>query len=307
MDARPVTALPGLLPSSVFYVLTVLHDFAFVSLLLVGVWTVRFSPALLAVFAAGSMFSMVVQELGLHRYFSHRAFSTSRVFQLVLALLCCCSPMRGPIFWAWVHRHHHKYTDKDNDYHTPRRGWGKALAGWMFERSTVCYTYEGVGDLVRVPELVLLDKFWFVPFWICLYATYRAGEYLQASAPALQIDGPSLLVWGGMARIMYANDMMGLINVLAHSPSWGYRNFDLPDLSTNIRWLSILSAGVGLHNNHHRAPAAAFCAVLPHEIDLTGRVIRLLERLGIVWKPRMFPPEAIKEAMGAQQKRHQQQ
>jgi stearoyl-CoA desaturase (delta-9 desaturase) len=54
---------------------------------------------------------MIIVTAGYHRYFSHRSFKTSRVGQFVLAALCQTSAQRGILWWAAVHRHHHKHSD----------------------------------------------------------------------------------------------------------------------------------------------------------------------------------------------------
>ena len=48
---------------------------------------------------------------GYHRYFAHRAFRTTRVFQFCLAFLAQTSAQRGILWWAAKHRQHHKYSD----------------------------------------------------------------------------------------------------------------------------------------------------------------------------------------------------
>ncbi|MEO8161930.1 MAG: acyl-CoA desaturase, partial [Arenimonas sp.] len=40
-----------------------------------------------------------------HRYFSHRAFRTSRALQFAFGLLGAASVQRGPLWWAAHHRH----------------------------------------------------------------------------------------------------------------------------------------------------------------------------------------------------------
>src|ERR1700748_3839775 len=45
---------------------------------------------------------------GYHRYFSHRTFRTSRVFQFLLAFLAQTSSQKGVVWWASHHRLHHK-------------------------------------------------------------------------------------------------------------------------------------------------------------------------------------------------------
>jgi stearoyl-CoA desaturase (delta-9 desaturase) len=48
---------------------------------------------------------------GYHRYFAHRSFRTSRLFQFVLALIGSTAMENGPRSWASWHRRHHKCAD----------------------------------------------------------------------------------------------------------------------------------------------------------------------------------------------------
>ena len=54
-----------------------------------------------------------------HRYFSHRAFKTSRPVQFIFALVGAASVQRGPIWWAAHHRHHHMASETPDDPHSP--------------------------------------------------------------------------------------------------------------------------------------------------------------------------------------------
>ena len=54
-----------------------------------------------------------------HRYFSHRAFKTSRLVQFLGALLGSSAGQRGPIWWSAHHRHHHRASDQPSDIHSP--------------------------------------------------------------------------------------------------------------------------------------------------------------------------------------------
>ena len=55
---------------------------------------------------------------GYHRYFSHRAYKTSRWFQFLLALGATCTAQKGVLWWAAHHRDHHKYSDTPEDIRT---------------------------------------------------------------------------------------------------------------------------------------------------------------------------------------------
>src|SRR3954469_6780256 len=67
-----------------------------------------------------------------HRYFSHRSFRTSRAAQFVFAALGNLAVQRGALWWASVHRHHHRFADHDSDVHSPaRQGFWWSHIGWM--------------------------------------------------------------------------------------------------------------------------------------------------------------------------------
>ena len=66
---------------------------------------------------------------GYHRYFSHRAYSTSRVFQFILAFLSQSTAQKSVLWWAAKHRHHHLHSDTRHDVHSPRHT-GSYTAMW---------------------------------------------------------------------------------------------------------------------------------------------------------------------------------
>src|SRR6185436_590758 len=98
----------------------------------VGIFVVEISlPAVLLCVGlyALRMFGLTA---GYHRYFSHRSFKTSRVFQFVLALLGTLSTQKGVLWWAAHHRAHHKYSDLPGDVHSPvQRGLWWSHVGWI--------------------------------------------------------------------------------------------------------------------------------------------------------------------------------
>ena len=70
-----------------------------------------------------------------HRYFSHRAFRTSRALQFVFAVVGNASAQRGPLWWAAHHRHHHRRSDTPEDVHSPvTRGLVQSHVGWIATR-----------------------------------------------------------------------------------------------------------------------------------------------------------------------------
>jgi stearoyl-CoA desaturase (delta-9 desaturase) len=86
----------------------------------------RTALILLAVTFFGRIFFVTA---GYHRYFSHRSFKTSRLFQLVLAFGAESSAQKGVLWWAAHHRHHHRFSDTERDLHSPQGGFWWSHAG----------------------------------------------------------------------------------------------------------------------------------------------------------------------------------
>src|SRR6185295_13160779 len=97
---------------------------------------------------------------GYHRYFSHRAYATSRTFQLVLAVLCQSTTQKSVLWWAAKHRHHHLHSDTPIDVHSPRHtGFFYSHFGWIFARRHDTTDLVKVGDFTGYPELMFLHRF----------------------------------------------------------------------------------------------------------------------------------------------------
>jgi len=96
---------------------------------------------------------------GYHRYFSHRAYSASRAFQFVLAVLSQSTTQKSVLWWAAKHRHHHPHSDTEQDVHSPRhRGFVYNHLGWIFSRAHDSFDPVKVEDWMRYPELRWLHK-----------------------------------------------------------------------------------------------------------------------------------------------------
>ena len=101
---------------------------------------------------------------GYHRYFSHRSFKTSRVFQFLLAFVAQSSAQQGALWWAAHHRKHHKYSDTPQDVHSPlQHGFWFAHFGWIFSPTKSEADYNLIKDFMKFPELVWLNKYKHVP------------------------------------------------------------------------------------------------------------------------------------------------
>jgi len=228
-----------------------------------------------------------------HRYFSHRAFKTSRWFQFVGGVLGCLALQKGPLWWAAHHREHHRSSDREGDVHSPHvHGFIWAHMGWFLTPRNNELRAGLIRDWLKFPELRWLDRC--APLVALLFAAtvYGLGELLHALMPGLRTDGPQLLVWGFFLSTVTLYHATYSVNSLAHL--FGSRRFATADDSRNNMFVAMLTLGEGWHNNHHHYPSSARQGFFWWEIDATYYVLVGLQWLGIVWGLRPVPQHALR-------------
>ncbi|MEM7229811.1 MAG: acyl-CoA desaturase [Planctomycetota bacterium] len=230
-----------------------------------------------------------------HRYFSHRAFKTSRAFQFVMAVAGNTAGQRGPLWWAAHHRHHHAHSDEPPDQHSPEhRGFWQSHMGWFMTGAGFVTPIRYIRDLARYPELRFLDRFdWFIPI-VSAFIIFGIGAALERFAPALGTNGWQLLIWVFLISTIVLYHFTYTINSLCHT--WGSQRFKTDDDSRNNAVLALFTLGEGWHNNHHHYPASARQGFVWYEIDITYYVLRLLAMVGIIWDLRAVPEHVFAEA-----------
>jgi stearoyl-CoA desaturase (delta-9 desaturase) len=215
---------------------------------------------------------------GYHRYFSHRAFTTSRAFQFVLACLAQSTTQRSVLWWAAKHRHHHLYSDTGIDVHSPRhRGFFYAHVAWIFAARHQETDLTKIQDFARYPELMWLHRF------------ERAPAYVMA-AVAFLIGGWSGLVVGFVWSTVLLYHATFCINSLAHV--MGSRRYVTGDDSRNNWLLALMTFGEGWHNNHHAFQSSVRQGFKWWEYDPTFYILTALSWCGVVWDLKT-PPVSV--------------
>ena len=258
-----------------------------------GIFWVGWSPV--AVFSALAMylFHMFAITGFYHRYFSHRAFKTSRFFQFLMAFAGATSAQRGPLWWAGHHRLHHKHSDTPADSHSPRQlGFWRSHVGWFMTKAALATPQRYIRDWMLYPELRFLNRYdWIAPV-ILAAALFALGEFLRLAAPGLGTSGWQMFIWGFVISTIVVYHVTYTINSLAHQV--GSQRFDTNDDSRNNFALAILTLGEGWHNNHHYYPASARQGFRWWEVDLTYYGLRALGCLGLIWDLRPVPPHIMR-------------
>jgi stearoyl-CoA desaturase (delta-9 desaturase) len=216
---------------------------------------------------------------GYHRYFSHRSFKTSRVTQFLFAVLAQSSAQKGVMWWAALHRHHHKWSDTEYDIHSPHHGgFWHSHVGWIFEPANERTDLDAVPDLAAYPELRWLDRWEHVPTVLAAVLCFLIGGW-----PGLVVGffWSTVATWHGTF----------MINSMAHVH--GNKRYVTGDDSRNNWWLALVTLGEGWHNNHHAYQRSTRQGFRWYEIDITYYVLWAMSKVGLVWDLGAPPADVI--------------
>ncbi len=217
---------------------------------------------------------------GYHRYFSHRSFKTSRAGQFLFALLAMSSTQKSVLWWAGLHRHHHRHSDQEDDVHSPlHRGFWYSHVGWIFDKKHSDTRLHEVPDLAKYPELRFLDRHQLLPA-------------IALAVLCVAIDG-----WAGLfigfflsTAVLYHGTFF--INSLAHVH--GTQRYVTGDTSRNNWWLAVITMGEGWHNNHHAYQRSTRQGFRWYEFDPTYYLLKAMSWAGLVWDLGEPPVEVVR-------------
>lgn len=258
-------------------------------------WT-GWSVVTVAVAAAAFLVRMFAITGFYHRYFSHRAFRTSRPFQAIMAFVGGCAAQRDPMWWASHHAQHHLHSDAPGDPHSPSlSGFFGSHVGWFMTGDGFLTRSRFVQDWARFPELRFLNRFDWLPPLAFAVLIFVSGWALELWQPQLGTNGPQMLAWGFFVSTVCLYHATFTVNSLAHG--WGSRRFATGDDSRNNWLLALLTFGEGWHNNHHHYPVAARQGFFWWEIDITYYGLLALQKLGLVWDLRPVPAHVLSRGL----------
>lgn len=215
----------------------------------------------------------------LHRCLTHRALVVHPGIAFFMRFYLWLFTGIVPKEWVAVHRKHHRYPDQEGDPHSPKlKGLGRILLGNAFY-----YLREA-----REPETLVR------------FAPDIGNDWLDRRVFRHGVLGPivGILLFvlllgpfaGGVAYIFQAGIYIFLnavINGIGHAV--GYQTFE--NTATNLQSVAWITAGEGLHNNHHEFPTSARFSLRRGEFDPSWPLIRLLAALRLA-RPLHLAPVA---------------
>ena len=215
---------------------------------------------------------------GYHRYFSHRTYKSGRAFQFLLAFLAQSSAQKSVLWWGAKHRHHHLYSDTEEDIHSPRhKGFIYSHVGWIFAKKNDSTDLAKIEDFARYPELEWLHR-------------YELAPAIVLGVLSFLIAGWSGLFVGFFWSTVACYHATFCINSLAHVH--GKKRYVTGDDSRNNWILAFFTMGEGWHNNHHAYQASVRQGFRWYEYDFTYYILLGLKRLGLVYDLEM-PPQSV--------------
>ena len=211
-----------------------------------------------------TLLANVATTVYLHRALSHRALTLHPITTQVFRLLTWITTGVRPRQWVAVHRKHHAFTDVEGDPHSP------VLNGWLKVQMLNVAMYRAEA---QNPQTIAKYAKDLPPTWADRWFYDRAFLGLALGITFLVV----VFGWqvGLLAAFVHVNLYLGgsaAVNAIAHH--FGRKPYD--NTAGNIQWLALLTAGEGLHNNHHAAPTSAKLAHRWYEIDPGWYVIKVL-------------------------------
>ena len=194
------------------------------------------------------------------------------------------------------HRRHHAFADKEGDPHSPwlfgttpaavARGFWHAHFGWMINHERT-NPQRFVPDLLADRDIVRVDRQF--PIWtaVSLVAPAVLGGLLSWS----WWGAATGFFWAGLVRVAALHHVTWSVNSICHMI--GDRPWTHRDRSTNFWPLAILSFGESWHNLHHADPTCARHGVGRGQIDISARIIAILERFGWAYDVRWPTPTRL--------------
>ena len=194
--------------------------------------------------------------VGFHRFLVHRSFTAPKWFEYLLTVCGQLTLQGGHLPWIATHRLHHRFTDQEQDPHSPVESFIHAHFGWMIwtdgSMKTPEFLKKYAADLYKDPVHYWLNKFWWGPSVLLGAGLFYFGGLIAVGV-------------GVIIPVALGLEFTWLVNSACHY--WGERPFNTPDQSTNNLWVAAVTFGEGWHNNHHDQPTRAKYGLKWFELD----------------------------------------
>ena len=213
------------------------HYFFFVPLMHIALLFGLYNTNFWLVVALTALFYYPLHSLatviGYHKLLSHRAFAPNPGLVKTVSWMSMLMFSGQPLAWAATHRLHHKYSDTDQDPHSPIHGRLHAYYTWLVSYKMPESDKFIVKDLIK-------EHPWMLSMW--KYESIAPAVF-YAVLFALNTTLATVILF---AAILSFHKGM-LVNMISHDPLLAG-----PNKSTDRVWLARLLSPTFLHRDHHQ-------------------------------------------------------
>lgn len=223
----------------------------------------------------------------LHRALAHRALRLRPWLAGVCRTILWVTTGIKPRQWVAVHRKHHAFTDVEGDPHSPvLRGFATVQFGNVGMYRKVANDKAAVARYARDLPPDRWDR--------VLFDHALLGLGIGIGIACVLFGWRVGLVASGIHAVSYL-----MLNAAVNAVGHRFGKRPRPGYATNSQWLAWLTAGEGLHNNHHAAPTSAHLALARGEIDPSWAAIRVARCFGWLTirheQPRLIPRDRSRD------------
>lgn len=247
-----------------------------------------FSWSAFAVFLVTSAVTLCCgHSLGMHRRLIHGSYECPLWLEYFFVHLGVLVGLAGPLGMVKTHdmRDWAQRRPECHDYFAHRQPFLKD--GWWQMHCDVVLQYPPTfapeARIANDPVYRFMERTWMLqqlPWGIALFL----------------LGGWSWVIWGIAVRVAVSITGHWLIGYFAHNH--GQRDWHVEGAGVqgyNIRFCGLITMGECWHNNHHAFPGSALLGLHPGQVDPGWWLLRVLEKLGLVWNiryPQDLPPRA---------------
>lgn len=200
-----------------------------------------------------------------HRLLAHKSFRLSKPVEYLFSYFGNIGCTGSSVGWVFVHRQHHKHTDRIGDPHSPVL-YGP-LGAFIGDYSGT-FNKWAVKDIINDPVQRFMHEY---------YIAVVLGTFLILSLIDINLAIHLMLI-----PIFFNTMASRLSNWIDHDARFGTRcsNYQ-QDQSHNVWWWSAVTFGEGWHNNHHAFPGNWKIGQSWRQFDPGRYVIQILMLLGL--------------------------
>jgi stearoyl-CoA desaturase (delta-9 desaturase) len=224
---------------------------------------------------------------GYHRCYSHRAYALGKPAEAVLLFFGTMATQGSVLEWSNNHRIHHRYTDKEQDPHSIKKGFWYAHILWLFDEPRVI-DKSVIPDLLKNRLLLFQHKYFVILSIIANFVSFVFVGWLLND-----FVGAFFLAW--WTRLFVLHHVTWFINSLAHT--WGSRTFSREQTAVDNYLIALATFGEGYHNYHHVFSSDYRNGVRWYHFDPSKWLVWTLSKVGLAYNLKKISPYTAKKRM----------